>query len=176
MERFELAKTEAEREEDYKRVVEHLRKMGIVEDWKISSLIKEEPKDFGLNKVFPQLTKNEDLKRDELFDLRATIIEKYKQIRETLEPLLEEERDLWSSIEDLNNNICEIEGHRLSEKSEEDVEYEGYTRISNGYYRECLVCGKRVYKRSLADKDAVVKGESGPKRVLFYKSGNKENK
>ena len=172
MERFELAKSEAEREEDYKRIVDHFRKMGITEDWKVSSLIKEEQRDFGLNKVFPQLTKEEDSKREELFDLRATVIEKYKQIREALEPLLEEERNIWSSLEDLNNNICEIEGHRLSEKSEEDVEYEGYTRISNGYYRECLICGKRIYKRDLTDKDAVVKGESGPKRIMFYKRNN----
>ena len=67
MERYEIAKSEAEREKDYEKIVKYLREHGIKEDWKISSLIEVKESDFGLNNNFPILSEHDDEVRDRLF-------------------------------------------------------------------------------------------------------------
>ena len=168
MERYEIAKSEAEREKDYERIVNYLREHGIKEDWKISSLIETKESDFGLNNNFPKLSEHDDESRDKLFIEREILIGKYNRLRAKLEPMIVLEREMWSELGKLNQMICEIEGHRLSEKSTCDYEPDDYGHHQKiGYYRTCLVCGKRVYEAGLKDNDVVVKGEEGPKRVLY---------
>ena len=160
MEQFEIAKTEEEREKDYQKIVDHLRKNGIREDWKISKLVEEKPEHFGLNNNFPKLSERQDERRDGLFQKRSLQIVMYNRLRAEIEPLLVLERDMWYNLNEINKEICEIEGHRLSEKVETEYDDElGCNSVS--YYRRCLVCGKRIYKEGLKNNDVVVKGEEG---------------
>lgn len=168
MERYEIAKSEAEREKDYEKIVKYLREHGIKEDWKISSLIEVKESDFGLNNNFPILSEHDDEVRDRLFVEREMLIGKYNRLRAKLEPMIVLEREIWFQLGQLNKMICEKEGHRLSEKSTCDYEPDDYGHHQKiGYYRTCLVCGKRVYEAGLKYNDVVVKGEEGPKRILY---------
>ena len=170
MERFELVKSEEEREKDYERIVNFFRQHGIKEDWKISSLISEKESDFGLNNLFPKLSEKEEIKRDKLFKQRELLISKYKRLAEQLEPLIVLERNMWEELVKLNESICEVEGHRLSEESTREYDIDDYGHhVGIGYYRTCLICGKKIYKAGLKENDVVVKGEQGPKRILYRK-------
>ena len=165
MEIFEIAKTEEEREKDYQKIVEHLRQHGIREDWKISSLIQEKDNEFGLNNNFPKLSEKDEERRTHLTKIRELAIGKYNSLSEKILPMLILEREMWNQISEINKELCELEGHRLSEKVETEYCDDGLSH-SVGYYRTCLVCGKRVYKEGLKYNDVVVKGEEGPKRIL----------
>ncbi|MBR4178968.1 MAG: hypothetical protein IKR57_06450 [Bacilli bacterium] len=166
MEEFEIAKTKEEREADIQRIADFLRRNGIKETWNITGILKRKDTDFGIDNDFPNLNERDESKRNSLFTQRKLLIGKYERLREQLLPLLTLERNMWAQLNDLNKEICEIEGHRLSEKVETEYDDDGLSRAV-GYYRTCLVCGKRIYKEGLKEKDVVVKGEEGPKRILY---------
>lgn len=168
MERFEIAKTEEEREEDYQRIIDFLKRNGIKDSLKISDIIVEKKEDFGINNVFPKLSEKDEAEQNQLFAERALLIEKYEKLRKELLPLLAIENQMWQNIVDVNDMICELEGHRLSIEAEWEYDIDDYGHYHKiGYYRTCLVCGKRVYETNLTARDVVVKGKSGPKRILY---------
>lgn len=166
MEEFEIARSKEEREEDIQRIAEFLRRNGIKESWNITGILERKDNDFGIDNEFPVLNERDEEKRNRLFTERKLLIGKYERLREQISPLLILERNMWAHLNDLNKEICEVEGHRLSEKVETEYDDDGLSRPV-GYYRTCLVCGKRIFKEGIKDKDVVVKGEEGPKRILF---------
>lgn len=167
MEHFEIAKTEEEREKDYQKVIDYMRKNGIKEELKLFNILNEKTEQFGLNNNFPKLSERQDERRDGLFQKRNIQIAMYNRLRVEIEPLLVLERNMWYNLNEINKEICEIEGHRLSEEVSTEYDDDGLGCNSVSYYRTCLVCGKRVYKEGLKRDDVVVKGEEGPKRILF---------
>lgn len=74
-------------------------------------------RDFGLNNNFPRLSPHDDEVRDKLFNEREILIGKYNRLRNQFEPMIVLEREMWFQLGQLNQMICNIEGHRLSEKS-----------------------------------------------------------
>ena len=168
MEQFEISKTREKREEDYQRILDFMRRNGI-KSLDVTNILEEKDRDFGINNMFPELSKIEEEKQNQLFTQRQLLIGKYKRICDQILPLLKLEEHAWRSLDKLNHEICELEGHRLSETVTEEIIPDDIGHSEVGYYRTCLVCGKRVYKEGLTDRDVVVKGESGPKRILYHK-------
>jgi len=156
MERFELVETEEERIERYERKKKELG----WPDWKMQACddMMNTSYAWGLENSFKKLTKDEEDKVDELFNKRKKLIEEYKELVEQLKPLLDSECELWEDIHDINKEICEIEGHRLSKKMKEEMEPDGYgTWMTLGYSRTCLICGSKF--TTAKENDVVVKGE-----------------
>ena len=174
MEEFELAKSDEERKKEYERIVKYLMEHGIKEEWKIKDLIKEKDSDFGLNNTLPELNSYEIKKLDILFAERKELIEKYKEISDKLKDLLVYENELWTKLQEDSHDICQIEGHRLSEKSYQVSDSDGYGRTDYIWFRKCIICGKEISQSMIKYRDCVVKGEEGPKRILYnYKKKEK---
>ncbi len=150
MEKFILAQTDEQRKE----FVEKIKMETGWPDWKIQSCIKylyDRLIKFGLEQQFPILDESEEANREKFFEKRKKLLEKYLKLREREEKILKEKSDIWEDLTKVNEAICELEGHRLSEH----LEYEGDD--SNYFpYRTCLVCGKHIFEHDLTPKDAVV--------------------
>lgn len=157
MERFELAETEKDRE-----IIRKRYKAQGFDDLKINMLLSEDKdfnRNFGLTHEFKELDSKEEEKIDLLFEKREELVEKYAELYEQFQIILNKEYNIWKEIREINNKICEMEGHRLEEKSEEMIDDDGYGGfISFGFSRRCLVCGKRVNERDIKPEDVVVKG------------------
>ena len=166
MERFIKAETEQERKEKYEKMVKILMENGKLPVWKINSLLQENESEFGISNDFPKLSKQEEEKLDKRFNRREELIKKYKELSEELKPLLKIENEVWKELYSLNNSICEIEGHRLSDVFEV-IEDDGYGRPERYYARECIICGKYITASTIKYNDVVVKNEKSPKRILY---------
>lgn len=172
MERFELVRNEEERKEKYQKLVDYILSHGINEEWKLKDLLKEiiKESDFGLENNIPVLTDYDQKKVDKLFSEREELILKYKEISDYLKSSLLEEDTIWNKMQETNREICQIEGHRLSEESYQNStldEYDRPTKSFGVWYRKCLVCGKEISQGMINYRDCVVKGEEGPKRILY---------
>ena len=166
MERFELAETEEARNERY----ENFKKELNWPDWKLQAcdiLDSKNPRRFGLEHGFPNLTKRDQRKIDKLFEQRESLLKDYRDIADKLNVMLEKEFEIWNNLEFINQRICELQGHRLSDKTEEIIDGDGYgDYLLLGYSRNCLVCGKRISECNLNETDVVVEGEfDNPQRV-----------
>ncbi len=168
MERFELAKSEEERKKDYQEKIDYLVKHGVSQEWKLRELLKEKESDFGLNNPLVELNPFVEKRVDTLFSRRQQIIEEYKAISAELKGLLMQEDALWKELTDINHSICDAEGHRLSEKAYQEFDNDGYGRGSSYWARRCIICGKEVTANTIRYGDCVVKGEEGPKRILYH--------
>ena len=89
-----------------------------------------------------------------IFETRERLISEY----ESLDLLLDEERELWYRICKINGEICCKYGHRLLSNVDRDNTY------------TCLICGKVIDK--MTNYDVIVDGETiNPKRRIYnYKS------
>ncbi len=173
MERFELARNEEEMKEKYEKMMNYLIEHGVTSDWRIKELLKDLVKDseFGIENNFPNLSDYDQKRVNRMFDKRDVLIEKYKELVEPLKELLIKEDELWKELQDVNHEICQTQGHRLSENAYEIHDSDGYGRTEHYWVRKCLVCGKEITQNALMYRDCVVKGEEGPKRILYnYKN------
>ena len=167
MEKYEIAKSNEEREKDISKITDFLRENGIKSCDKVPNLFQENEYNFGIFNDFPKLSEADKEKQDKLFREREELIIKYEKIRRRLLPLVLIENNLWDNLREVNQNICELEGHRLSTDVTEEVVPDEIGRPDIYYFRTCLVCGKRVYREKLKDNDVVVKGEKAPQRILY---------
>ena len=156
MERFVLAQTEKERE----RKIRKYEEAGY-DDWQIEMLMNEKKdfdKDFGLNHTFKKLNNVEEEQLDFLFEKRMKMLEEYEEVLSQLEKIAKEEQMVREIIQKTNSEICEIEGHRLEQRSEEIIDEDGYGGLmSFGFVRKCYVCGKSINERDIKPEDVVVK-------------------
>ena len=169
MERFELARSKEERRKEYEKVIDYLMSHKGSENSRIKDLIKTKPEDFGLNNDLPDLNEFEQKRVDKLFEERQALIDEYKGISDALKGFLQQEDEVWTKLTNINQQICETEGHRLSSKSDPvyDVNDDGRGKTTT-YYRTCLICGRRINENMMENyRDCVVKGEEGPKRILY---------
>lgn len=161
MERFELAQSKEEKE----RIIQEYKEAGFA-DWKIEMVLNEKrdfDRKFGLNHTFKELSIEEEGKVDELFEKREQLYEEYEEICEVLENILGKEYKVWKKLNKINRKICEIEGHRLEEKSTEIIDEDGYGGLmSFGFTRRCLVCGAQINEKDIKEEDVVVKGTAEP--------------
>lgn len=183
MERYELAQSEEERDLERERVINYFLEKG----WSLTKIMhlfdtKHVPESkFGLENYFIRLTDEEDKVRDAAFEKRKSLIYKYHELASKIAPLLDEEDEIWKDLQTLNEEICKIEGHRLSSTSEAEFDDDGYGRTYTvGYTRKCLVCGETIasnnesFYKLINYKDVVVKGESDrPSRVFSLRKKNK---
>ena len=172
MERFELAKSEEERIKDYQEKIDYLVKNGVSDEWRLRQLLKEKDSEFGLNNPMVELNPFQEKRLDLLFARRKQIIDEYKEVSAALKDLLIRENALWEELTDLNHSICDTEGHRLSEHAYQEFDTDGYGRGSSYWARRCIICGKEVTPNNIKYMDCVVKGEEGPKRILYHYRDN----
>ena len=173
MENFELARNEEERREKFIKLENYIKTHGIKEEWKIKDILKEKEEDFGLDNSLPEIKEYESKRLEILFKKRQEIIEKYNEIRPILTELLSKEETLWNELENTGQEICSLEGHRLSQIAHPVHNTDGYNRGYTVWYRKCIICGKEISQAMMHYTDCVVKGEEGPKRILYHYKDNK---
>lgn len=168
MKEFELSQTKKDRKKELKKY----KKAGF-KKWQAKYFLEQRPHTFGLKNNIKTLTEKESEQLQTLSDKRDELIEEYKKLStqiqpllEQLQPLLEKENQVWDNLEQINQDICQIEGHRLSEKVEITKDSDGYGGNLYFKYRKCLICDERIYETNISKDDVVVKGESdNPKRL-----------
>lgn len=167
MDRFVLLKSDEEIEKEKREDYNYLVSNGVKESI-ARHVLESECSFLGIRNRFPKLTEEELTKIEDLFKRREEILKRYIELSEILKPIMEERRNLSSVLYQINNDICSIEGHRLSEDIDPipGNEY-GIHSIS----RTCLVCGKSISEYDIDKKDTVVKSEIEPyQRILFRTS------
>lgn len=131
----------------------------------------------GLNNDFPALNLENQLLLDKLLDQRSKYIHEYQNIVRILEPLLKEEVKVWESLDDVSNQICQLQGHRLSMYPTGLIDYQNGKLVLVGSTRFCIICGKYIYQADRRKNDVVVKTNDEdiekkvkiPKRILYKK-------
>lgn len=161
MNQLELAFTQEEKEKNRKVLSEKLRKMGVIEPWKLEAMLEEIEKNsfkWGLDNQFPTLTIGEmQIIENSLIKKESLCIE-LENIEEEMQRLNSRYALVKQEISNININVCSIQGHRLSDQIglDEDTDCHGITTGSYEY-RKCFVCGKQVFEHDLKEKDVVVK-------------------
>lgn len=179
MERFELVESEEDRKREIEELVSYIKKTGSIQAWKIKEIMGEQDGDLGIHHTFQPLDAYNEKQLAERFAVRDRLIEEYRALSAEVKEVLAKEAAIWEKLDGVNNEICNIEGHRLS--SETYMVYPEVRSVlgpskpsSHGYLvRRCLVCGKELSASEISYRDCVVKGEGGPSRVLEI---DKENK
>ena len=118
----------------------------------------------SFNHQFPTLSEAGDRRRDNLFNEKDNLIQKYKDILTEIGEMLRQEEEIYKELDEVNSAICGMEGHRLSETLYTGAQFDehGEAFTERTHYRICLVCGKWIYKEDINAKDVVVKGEISP--------------
>lgn len=125
--------------------------MGKFEDWKYKEYQKPLSNHcFDLENTGKELNKEEAKKVEKLLRKREKLLEQYKKICSKLDPLLCMKRETLEELQETNQTLCQIEGHRLSMELGEYYDYESY------YYLTCLICGEKIYESELTPNDIVV--------------------
>ena len=93
-------------------------------------------------------------KRDELFKKYDKLQKNLEEAFSIIEPILEgltkmsvEEDKIVDDFVEISKKICEIDGHKLSEKT-----YQNHCI----QYKVCLFCGEKVYTEVINNKDSVI--------------------
>lgn len=169
METFELVRSDEERKKHFESTIEYLKTHGTEEEWRLREILKEPDSEFGLNNPIPEMGNYEERALRGKFEKRADLIKKYKALSDTFQFLLDKEKEIWSEYTDVSEEICDIEGHRLSSQSYRVYVYDGNKVKTSFWVRKCIICGKEVSASEMTYRDCVVKGEEGPKRLLEQK-------
>ena len=155
MEKFEYGKKKVK----FEKMKERALSMGMAKYKIYNSLL---PIDCGkeIDNNFPNLTDLEINEIEKLYSDKDRLEDDYKKIIKILEPLIVKEKELSIEIQNIKNNICLIQGHRLDEDS--------YRVLERGYGYRCLVCSKIITNKMINDNDVLVSNKSY-KRVLYKK-------
>ena len=159
MDKFEL---------DDRKLKRDLIELGIGKE-KADEMFQMIKNSYGLDNDFPKLS-DEDTKRvKNLSNRRTALINEYKRLAWILEPLLEEESKVWDELDGISEQICEIQGHRLSSDAIPLIDYNHVLELSS-YARSCVICGTVFKKDEMLDNDVVVTDKiSYPKRIRYKK-------
>ena len=100
---------------------------------------------------------------NELFQERERKIEEVKKLRQQLDDLIKEERELYLEVRSVSLEICNMQGHRLSSK-----------RLNNmTLSRKCLVCGQIITPYNSNNKDSVLEATPDfPANIVYRKHKN----
>jgi len=161
MSELELVVNQEEKERNRKELEEKLKKMGIIEPWKLKEMLNniiEDSSKWEIGSNFPVLTIGEtQLIENSLIKKESLCIE-LQDIESEIQRLNSRYALVKQEISNINHNVCNIQGHRLSNEIELDEEINSDGRITGIHeYRRCFICGKEVREYDLKEKDVVVK-------------------
>ena len=80
-------------------------------------------------------------------------------------------------MDDVSNQICQLQGHRLSMYPTGLIDYQNGKLVLVGSTRFCMICGKYIYQADRGENDVVIKTNEVdieekvkmPKRILYKK-------
>ena len=111
------------------------------------------PSSFGIDNIFYELTPQEEFELNRLLVLKKH----WEDIAELYSGQTDEISDMsleiaFKKIKDINKDICDIQGHRLSEEIRHNYDFPYSWRE-----KECLECGEAVNLNQFSPKDVVVR-------------------
>ncbi len=152
---------------DDKRIKRELIDLGIGNK-KADEMIELIKSSYNLGNEFPKLSEDSAKKVKSLNNKRVALINEYKRLAWLLKPLIEEESKVRDELDNVSDEICMIQGHRLSADPVPLIDYNHGLILADGYARICVICGKVINKEDMLDNDIVVTDKvSYPKRILY---------
>ena len=156
MDKFEL---------DSRRIKRDLIDLGIGKE-NVDKMINVIRESYGVCNDFPKLSDDDNKKVKELTNKRTALINEYKRLSWFLKPLLEEETKVMNELDSVSDEMCVIQGHRLSANPIPLIDYNHGLILGEGYARTCVICGRIIKKDEMTDNDVVVTDKiSYPKRI-----------
>lgn len=153
---------------DSKKIKRDLIDLGIGKE-KADEMLKIIYGSYDLDNDFPKLSHEDEKKVKSLGNKRNNLINEYKRIAWLLQPLIEEEAKVWDELENISDQICNIQGHRLSSNAVPLIDYDHGLKFG-GYARTCVICGNVIKKEDFTSDDVVVADKiSYPKKVHYKK-------
>ena len=154
MYKYILCKDDLKESQDYTR--NRMRASGSSEE-EINEYFRSQMRDpkygMGFSHDFPVLTSDEQKELSDLESKEDNLDARLFLTEQKIADLNEKKNRLLEESQKIRKKICKIQGHRMRNKlySDGDSFMPGYT------YRECDVCGKRVYGMEVEQKDCVVR-------------------